>query len=483
MYLELNWLINIANLLKKSLFSAFWGSMRNKQIILVGFGKTSQPFAEKVRSHLEGDFGFRVFMPDNLPELRACFLDNETRLGRPAKELNDGTYKDRIVYIIQDTRIYDNRLVNISEEIEKIAEKIDDPELLQASQKLTLLTKPAFDRKTSPFFSSIEHMPDRIIRKLHGIIDFVKDAGAMHVGLAFRKSSYEWSHNHDKSLKEKDLWEMFTLKQVLKEFAAHGASSIIYVHPHAPQQGLPISRENRLNYVNINPQNNSFNNQQEVNLEEFFKGLNVKKDFLYPFDTYLSSRQIVKNEYDPKTTIIVSPDEGALKNTAVFAKRNSLPLVCSFKSRIDEGQARIAKTDDINDILDRIKQDDPNEIITFIILDDKINTAGTANNEAVLRIKQVEEYNRDKNTSFKAKIELWCTHFRNPYVVNLKHENLSKIVVLDTVPYIPSLYSQLKVKGLMEKFRILHGASYQVAAGIALDYSLNTKERQEELDS
>jgi len=446
-----------------------------RQIILVGFGKTSQPFAEKVRSHLESDFGFSVVMPENLPELRACFLDNETRLGRPASELNNGTYKDRVVYIIQDTRIYDNRLVNVSEDIERIAEKLDDPELLQASQKLTFLTKPAFDKKTSPFFSSIEHMPDRIIRKLHGIIDFVNDAGARHVGLAFRKSSYEWSHNHEKSLKEKKLWEMFTLKQVLKEFAAHGANSVIYVHPHAPQQGLPFSRKNRLNYININPQNNSFNNDKEVNLEEFFQKQNVKKDFLYPFDTYLNSRQIVKNEYDPNTTIVVSPDEGALKNTSVFAKRNNLPIVCSFKSRVDEGQAKIAKTEKIEPILDRIKLIDPNEIITFIVLDDMINTAGTANNEALLRIKQVDEYNKKNSTSFKARVELWCTHFRNPYVVNLKHENLSKIVVLDTVPYIPSLYSQLKNKGIMHKFRILHGASYQVAAGIALDYFLNLK--------
>lgn len=449
----------------------------------MGFGKTSQPFAEKVRAHLERDFGFRVFLPENYPELRACFLDNETRMSRPASEIVEGVYRNKIVYIIQDTRIYDNRLVNISEEIHRIAEKLDNPELMCASQKLTELTKPAFDRRTSPHFSSIEHLPDRIIRKLHGIVDFVRDAGARHVGLLFRKSSYEWSHNHEKSLKEKGLWEMYTLKQVLREFARHGANSVIYVHPHAPKQALSICQENKINYISINPQNNSFNNGNEINLADFFKGMRVKNDFLYPFDTYLNSRQIVKNEYDPDTTIIVSPDEGSLMNTKVFAKRNNLPYFCSFKSRNDEGQTKIAITENINAHLDKIRKHDPNAVITFVILDDKINTAGTANNEAALRIGQVEDYNNKNSTTFKAKVELWCTHFRNPYVVNLKHENLSKIVVLDTVPYIPSLYDQLKNKGLIEKFRILHGASYLVAAGICVDYMLNAKDEQKELKS
>lgn len=416
-------------------------------------------------------------MPPNYEELRACFLDNETRLGRPATELENGTYRGKPVFIIQDTRIYDNRLVNASEELEEFAALVDDPRLMLISKKITELTKPKFDKRTSPQFSSIEHQPDRLFRKLYGTIDFVKDAGAAYIGIAFRKSSYEWSHNHEKALIKHKLWEMFTLKQIMKEMSVHGAKTVIYVHPHAPKEGLKFSKENNVNYVNINPQSNSYYNEKIINLREFFSEYSLNEQLTYPFDYYLKARREQAQEYQLDRTLIISPDLGAMNATKEFAKRNNLNCVCSLKERADEGQSAISCSEEINNYLEELKEKEPDAIITFIIIDDKINTANTANNEALLRKKQIEEYNSKNKTNFIPKIELWCTHFRNPYVFNLKHDNLSKIVVLNTVPYIPSLEEQLKHRGLFDKFRILKGASYQVALGIALDYELCAKHK------
>jgi len=74
------------------------------------------------------------------------------------------------------------------------------------------------------------------------------------------------------------------------------------------------------------------------------------------------------------------------------------------------------------------------------------------------------------NTNFEVNSELWCTHFRIAYLKKLKHHNLNKIVVLDTVPTFPPLIDQLKDMDLTNKIKILPGAKYQIAAGIAFDY-------------
>ena len=118
-------------------------------------------------------------------------------------------------------------------------------------------------------------------------------------------------------------------------------------------------------------------------------------------------------------------------------------------------------------------------------MDDKINSGGTANDEAALRRNQVQEwmtnYNKNKTENehieYNVEVELWATHLRQADLDQLKlykePEYINKIVLLDTVNYVPSLIEEIKKRNMEDRVRIIPAAAYQLAKGIAIDYLMH----------
>ncbi|MBU0980939.1 MAG: hypothetical protein KJ709_09120 [Nanoarchaeota archaeon] len=437
---------------------------------MISWGKTSTPFGEDVLRYLTDSFGFSVFSPEDYPEKRKSFLDLELRLTRPGDEKKKKILKGLPTYIVQDTRIYDSTMLK---HVEALREECgSDDQMRERLEWMYENLSPTLEDDTSigPRFGASEHDPNRLLQKLKGTMRFANDCGAPYICVAQRKSSYEWSHNHTKKMERDNIWEMPALKMMIDEFAANELKGLIWLHPHAPNEATRYCARKNMHFMNLNPQGKTKINDRKYDLVEYFRemGIQLDEDQLFPFDHYLSQHQ--EGLYRPDRCFVIAPDEGAHKNVVQFAQRHSLTPLLSLKVRKDEGVTYSEPGGDISGWLKEFISLKPDAVITFIILDDKINTGGTACEEAVKRMGMVDAFNKEYGTRFTTRTELWCTHLRMPYLNLLKHEDLDQLVFMNTVPYIPPLEEQLKKKGILHKTVLLGGADYNIAAGIALDY-------------
>jgi len=477
--------------------------LKEKEIVVAGWGKTSTLFSHVVRNHLEKNFGFKVIMPPNLADMRKLYLDNENRVSRPAKEVLGGDYKGKIVYLTQDTRIYDSYaqnlyrtlLINAKEwerNIARLRSRFERETLNGVlDQMYTLLNElkplvtPDFESKTGSQMIIAENLPDRQLRKARSMIEFFNDAGAAHICYATRKSSYEWNHNHEKALHEKGLWETHVLKQVIQDFSIAGAHSLIYLHEHARKEMPELTKESFLNFTSINPQEGLIKiNGMEYDMIDYLTNkLNIPRnnidfDLLLPFDKHLNGLK----ESEPgihKEFFVDCVDEGAYHSSKRFAERNGLRFLepLEFKFRNDEGSATGGKAESLDKHLDDLVKRGIKKADIYVILpDDKFNTGGSGDGHAYIRNQEGLRYNEEhsaEGVEFNIKVVMDNTHMRAPYIHRdlIKVHNLHQVVVLDTVPYSEALDDQLIWHNLDHKIKVLHGPSaYLISTGIAIEY-------------
>jgi hypothetical protein len=477
--------------------------VKEKEIVLVGWGKTSTPFSYEVANHLKNVFGFNAIIPPNLPHLRQLYIDGENRMSRPVEEIINGNYKGKVVYMVQDTRIYDNVALDIyrallknNAKLNRRISRISNPrtvnemnEILTQSndilKKLEPLVSPDFKTKTGAQMILAENSPDRQITKIKNMSEYFKDAGALHIALAQRKTSYEWNHNHQKSFEERGIWEAQNLRRVINEFSLSGGHSYICLHEHAKKE-FPIFAKNAfLDFVSINPQDFSRVNNTKINLLDYFVNVlkisknDIDQNLLYPFDHYLK-KLLRKNNENHMSFFVDCVDQGAYDSSKEFAKRNELNYLepIEFKLRIDEGKTKDGKVEPLDKYLDQLRISGIKNAIIYIILpDDKFNTGGTGNKHAAIRNQEIDDYNKaysNENVNFESRVIMFNTHFRTPYIHRdmINVNNLYKVVTLDSVPYSQPLEEQLIDHNLEHIIEVINGpASFQIASGIAIEFN------------
>ncbi|MBT4647947.1 hypothetical protein HOC11_06805 [archaeon] len=367
------------------------------------------------------------------------------------------------------------------------------------------------------------------------LLEKARDARAQRISWALPKTSHEWSHQFLKNLWKYDEHQAKALDQLIYNLTTHGLDTYINVHPHGPREGVWYANNYGLErFIEINPQTKDRVNGIAIEgnnmMLDLLKSTRHKKRkfkrLSSPFSYYL---KILKGEiqdknyfrdmfnedidqieevgnYKRETTFFVAPDFGAIPNTQDFAELHDYDYVISLKARTDEGQTTILHGADIQEIfkdredinineklyipdlskkLDKLAKTTKKTTLKFIIMDDKINSGGTANDEAALRRNQVQEwvtnYNKNKTENehieYNVEVELWATHLRQADLDQLKlykePEYINKIVLLDTVNYVPSLIEEIKKRNMEDRVRIIPAAAYQLAKGIAIDYLMH----------
>jgi hypothetical protein len=424
----------------------------SKKIVLFGPHRYTEEYAREVQQILEGVFGFSVdFFGSDRIKL-GQFTDGETQCEISLEDLV--TLNGNDVYILQDTRVYDQE-----------------------------------DRS--------ESNPLYLLQQVKNLIQIARDGKARHIAYATRKTSTEWTHQHDKNRKKKGKHEAYTLKDFILTLAINCVDSYIVLHPHGPRESMfSVKKYGLPYYIELHPHASDRVNGIPINLQQAIPEVELEKQLRDPFSYFLS---LHRERYASETTLFVAPDIGAIPNTQDFAADHKFRYVLSISNRHGEGKKEFIQTHDaektlegivsidpsvylpnLESRLEELARTNPNAVVRFIILDDKINSGGTADQEAEKRINEVSAYVKkynelypDAKINLKAEVELWCTHMRIPDISKLRHEHISKIVIMDTTKYVPDLEFQLEKYGMREKVEILSASAYQVAMGIALDYKIS----------
>lgn len=469
-------------------------------VVLTGNGGVSQDLIPRVAEILETTFKFH-----GLTALRTGLFDSSTpRESWPYENLIinhdvgnikphlDGEVRQRMsremirryhgksVYIVQNNRVYDNRLELIVRQMAKAVDagRVTDPELTAQIAKLSEYCLPDMRNSVAPRNASTRFNPSAQVFQLLGQIRAVRQGEPRHIGVAMPMTLYEWAHNFLKKWTDKGVYEMPSFHLLLEYIRGRkgGADSMIVLHPHAPKEGLEVSGNIGLNYVMIYPSTFTLSSNGWIyNVDKFFRtmGIDLSADEFDPIrekiEADVCSLGSLK-EYKHLLIYASSVDEGSRQNAEWAANRFGLRYIKSFKERKDEGQSTVTNSDNLEDHLNELMKITTDAEIKVIIFDDLANSGSTANDAAKLRKEQVAKFNEQKGTNYKVKVELIVTHFRYPEVSAYRHQYVNRIYAFDTVPYLPPLQEQLAAAGIQEKFCILNRTPHQLALGIALDY-------------
>ncbi len=436
--------------------------IQERKVVLLGFGRTSRPFAENVQKILKERYEIESELPleeevNPLKEgkiIKGAFRyrDNEVS-SKFTTETARKLFTDSLVYITQFTRIYDDdlefwakdfetRLGELDESVEdlgndELSGKVAD--LKELIAKFGKYVDVGGERK----YAAIRSVPDVNIRKVIGLADIASRFDPRVVRLVTPKSSYEWNHN-SKKYSELGLEEANALRSTILNYRLHGIDGWIAMHLHAPKDVLEHAHADvfglpEMDVVNVNPQSYTTINGETINLERIFNGLRLGFEDFHSYDELIGNLilgQQYGNDlpYDLAKQLIVvdCSDQGALDVTTEVAKCRGLYLVTSEKSRSDEGESERSGGISLNDYLDRLTKclgseniDPKEENVTFTIvnLDDKLNSGNTANIEAAARKEEVDIYNRginadcfapDDKKSREEKYQDYVTSFEEP---------------------------------------------------------------------
>ena len=440
-----------------------------KQIALLGPDPYSTDLAERVTQILRTEFGFEVdYIPPDEFKL-GRFNDSETKNIASDEVLKklEGEY----VALIHNTRVYDGTVPKNQNE----------------------------ESKTSPLY---------LTAQLFNFLQKLRYGLAARIVWATAKTSYEWSHQLEKHLLMDGEHQMCTLDQFIFNLAAHRLDSWIILHPHAGKEVEPYARQYGLDtLLELHPTSRDRINGYQIDRERALGDTLLDPKHSAPFSYYLrclfgeiqdAEVSVYPGEYTPETTFIDAPDLGAIPDAQDFTGQHGCRYILSLKDREGEGDSTRNKADIDSQTLEGIVSIDPTlyipnlgnrlaelaaskkkAIIKIIIIDDKINSGKTANDEARDRINEVTDWvtaynvtHEGNEVEYTPEVELWCSHLRQPDLSTLKLSNIKKVVILDSVTYVPSMEDQLEKLGLRDKFTILKSTAYQLAMGIAIDYAL-----------
>ena len=182
--------------------------------------------------------------------------------------------------------------------------------------------------------------------------------------------------------------------------------------------------------------NHSVSTQYEYT-EIFGKGnfVNLFPDSL--FNYYIHNSNIV----DPKNTVLIAPDKGAVEFVSSVAKANStnLPIVIMDKIRTGERKVHMTVAQHSQYPLSFIKDRD------VVVLDDMVRTGGTI----VACCKVLREYN-------PRKVIFLTTHFHSSEEtkVNLSTPAIDEIITTSTLPSILNRDNQGRLRKKMAVLKI-----------------------------
>ena len=230
----------------------------SKDVVLTGNGGISQDLIPQVAQILEDTFKFEgltekgnngnqyknLIINSDVENVKP-FLDSEPKMRQEKKRIQD-SYRDKYVYIVQYSKVVDNRLRDTVLGLEQRIKELDieDPEIIKQVESLKYLGLPDIDSKIAARFTSSRFNPAVMKEQLIGQIYAVKMGEPDHIGVVMPKTIFEWSHNFLKKWREKHVYEMPAWHMLLEDIVRRngtGANSIIIDHPHAPKEGLEKS--------------------------------------------------------------------------------------------------------------------------------------------------------------------------------------------------------------------------------------------------
>jgi hypothetical protein len=418
-----------------------------------------------------------------------AFLDYELLSNMSLTSLDQ--LRGQPAFLLQQTRIYDSTLRDLAGRLKRLAHSSLESQrehdvLLQLIDQVASLATP---EDLMPAQAGM--MGSHPSFQLDMLIDAVEKVSFVEgIPLLMQsKSSFEWSHKAPYYLVAKGQHESFLLKQVIARLSMNGLYGWGVVHPHAEDEALFLSEQFGLPlYASINPQNGCRVNGISIELERIV-GPRILNDTRFnPFGSFL------REHYSPENTVMMSADGGALWNVYLFTteRAHGFRMMGSKGCRKSEGKKeylgelshreaeslghdldRTVYLDSLESYLDERRSRGKNGgHFHIIILDDKNNTMNTADGAAGYMKNRVKEYNEMHGTNYLLDVELWVTHMRTPDLEIVKRQlskmNISKVVCLDTVNFVPNLTQQLKQLGIDKMVEVLDGSSYQTALGIVV---------------
>jgi hypothetical protein len=445
---------------------------------IIGGGGISENLINQVHRVLEKDFGFVgvfKYVNANVERIKP-FLDGEVKWNSSKEDINQ--LKGKKVYVLQNMKVFDNRLEYSVQDLEKRIKElgINDSELNRIVNELFYYSEPDMTNMIAPRFISSRFNPSAVEKQLAGIIKAAKIGGSASVSLVIPKTVYEWSHHWLEKWHDDDKFEIPGYHDFLEHMNVQGMDSAVIFNPHAPKENLDVSRSKNFNSVMVFPQTFSLSSNGWIySIDSIFKEYGVDLKKFDPIRTKVEKD--VENLGDMKGLkhLLVyssSVDEGSRFNAENAAKRFGLGYVRSAKNRQGEGSSTIKRSDDISVYLNELKSHTNEATIRIYLFDDMVNFGGTTNKEAKLRKDQIKQFNKENGTNYKVEVEAVLSHVRCPELSYLSHEYVDKIVVFDSVQYLPSLDKQLDKFGLSDKFEVLKETHKQLAMGIVFDYLL-----------
>jgi len=464
-------------------------------LALTSWGRFSGDLVSRVKDVLQMYFGFghiETLIHEDPKDMKP-YMDSEARLGVDNERL-ERIARGKHVVLLNYLKVNDNRLTHCANDIVRLAKPFYEkvPGLKEKLDELQSLAQPDRKNKIAPRFVSSRFHPHMMKDQIIGAVHALKVHGkARHISTVMPATIFELSHSFKKNMKEKSRYEMPMWDIFLQDLAYWGPGSVILVHPHARREGLIYSEKYHFNLVMAYPQTFTLNsNGYIISSEKFFSHFDLPPELFDPIRAYIEDRksQVVakysdlNKKYMSKrkpgdrgniSSLFIyfsAPDKNAHWGADMAARRFSLNTLHSLKDRTNEGESRIKESESLESYLLELKKYTARAMITIFTLDDFKNTGNTTNDEAGLRKDQVHKFNKKYGTDYKVRIESIVTHERYPCIEDIVHDNIDRITLFDTIPYLPSMEDQLTSLGLRDKFNIIHGTEYQIAMAIVYDY-------------
>lgn len=446
-------------------------------MVIVGSGGISEELIDKVHYILENEFGFdgvEKYVNRDITNIKP-FLDSEIKWNAPRSEVNRFN-RNNHVFILQNSKVIDNRLEFLVEDLNnKVKElEIKDDHLNGYIELLSYLGNSDIINKIAPRFTNSRFNPASMEKQLAGIIKAAKMGGSNHVSLVMPKTIFEWSHHWLKKWHEDERFEIPAYDDFINHMVSSGMNSLVIFNPHAPKENLELSRKYNFNCVMIYPQTFTLSSNGWIySISELFSDIGLNLNDYDPIKLKINNDKLELGKFKDISNLMMyssAVDEGSRVNSQRAAKRFGLGYIESIKKREGEGNSTLVQSEELSKHLVKLKGYTSEANLKIYIFDDMVNSGGTSNNEAMLRKKQVEEFNKNNNTNYNIEVEVIASHLRFPNLKYLKHEFVDKIFIFDTVPYLPPLKEQVKRFGYAHKIEFLQGLEKQLALGIAMDY-------------
>jgi len=258
------------------------------------------------------------------------------------------------------------------------------------------------------------HINDHLMEVI-GLLDVIKSTDSLKKTLIAPYLPYLRSHSIEK-YEKRGFYQLDSLDKMIKFLSIGNLNGIMCIDPHS-NKIVEKGKEYGININNIDPfQSSSHINPYKLELNSTAEEVLLQ---LQPFLKYFN--EVKEGKFKDKQFVFISLDDGTERRTEQFLINSGL----SWDYLMYMTKLRDSMNHPIFSIksFSRINEDNLNKDAVYILIDDMIDSGGSAEGVAKsLKEKGVKH------------VELWCTHAVAPLrvkVENLKY--LDKIVTLNTI--------------------------------------------------